>query len=310
MRFQWHSRFRTATQVLKLALALVWEPLDPHRILQYLLHPTGPIPKWVRSRLANAVSEAPGIGGPAWVDAIHDIGQKQRKIHGAEETEVERLRAEIEYWLGGNRYDPATGAPLEVLLSRIQRVSAWTSAQLHTVENGAEAALFAAARAQAEALSTELAGLRNAGEERLGRLALERRIDEVTTEATDPSTHEEAGHVRATTSPATVTDPWPIVIWWNMASAPTGVSYPWSRRELEALRASGVRLPEVDDLIRQQSRDWLRPICNAKEKLVLVVHDDERGMHPVWTQIESLFRKFEKVEIEPELLGEQAHSNY
>ena len=33
--FQWHSRFRTATQVLKLALALVWEPVDPRRILQY-----------------------------------------------------------------------------------------------------------------------------------------------------------------------------------------------------------------------------------------------------------------------------------
>ena len=304
--FQWHSRFRTATQVLKLALALVWEPVDPHRILQYLLHPTGPIPKWVRSRLADAVSEAPGIGGPEWVDAIHKIGQTQRQTHGAQETEVERLRAEIEYWLGGDRYDPASGAPLEVLLSRTQRVSAWASAQIHTAENRAEATLFAAAQAQAEALSTELGALWRGGDNCIARLALEHRIDEVTTEATDPSTHEEAGHVRATTSPATVTDPWPIVIWWNLAPAPTAVSYPWSRRELETLRTSRVRLPEVDDLIRQQSRDWLKPICNAKEKLVLVVHDDERGMHPVWTLIESLFRGFEKVEIEPALLGGQA----
>ena len=304
--FQWHSRFRTATQVLKLALALVWEPVDPHRILQYLLHPTGPIPKWVRSRLADAVSEAPGIGGPAWVDAIHEIGQMQRETYGAQETEIEQLRAEIEYWLEGDQYDPVSGAPLEVLLGRTQHVSAWASAQLHIVENQAEAALFAAAQAQAEALSTELAGFRNAGEKRQGRLALERLIDEVTTEAADPSTYEEIAHARATTSPATVTDPWPIVIWWNLAAAPTAVSHPWSRRELEALRVSGVRLPQVDDLIRQQSRDWLKPICNAKEKLVLVVHDDERGMHPVWTQIESLFRGFEKVEIEPALLGGQA----
>ena len=303
--FQWHSRFRTATQVLKLVLALVWKPVDPHRILQYLLHPTGPIPRWVRSRLADAVSEAPGIGGPAWVEAIHEIGQAQRETYGAQETEVEQLRAEIEYWLGGDRYDPVTGAPLEALLSRAQRVSAWASAQIHTVENGAEAALFAAAQAQAEALSTELAGLRSEGDEPIDRLALERRIDEVTTEAPDPSTYEEAGHSRATTSPATVTGPWPMVVWWNLAPAPTAVSYPWSRRELGALRTSGVRLLEVEDLIRQQSRDWLKPICNAKEQLVLVVHDDERGTHPVWTQIESLFRGFEKVEIEPVLLGGQ-----
>ena len=304
--FQWHSRFRTATQVLKLALALVWEPVDPQRILQYLLHPTAPIPKWVRSRLADAVSEAPGIGGPAWIDAIHEIGKAQRETYGAEETEIEELRAEIEYWLEGDRHDPVSGAPLEVLLGRTQRVSAWASAQIHTVENQPEAALFAAAHAQAEALSTELARLRNSGEKQVGRLALERLIDEVTTEAADPSTYEEAGHARATTSPAAVTEPWPIVIWWNLAAAPTAASYPWSRRELQALRASGVRLPEVDDLIRQQSRDWLKPICNAKEKLVLVVHDDERGIHPAWTQIESLFSGFEKVEIEPALLGGQA----
>ena len=39
--FRRHTRFRGATQVLKLALALVWEPVNPHRVLQFLLHPTG-----------------------------------------------------------------------------------------------------------------------------------------------------------------------------------------------------------------------------------------------------------------------------
>ena len=303
--FQHHSRFRAATQVLKLSLALVWEPVDPRRMLQFLLHPTGPIPRWARSRLADAVAESPGIGGPAWVNAVDRIGQTQRESYAAEETAVEQLRAEIAYWLEGDRYDPGVGAPLEALLIRTQRVSAWADAQLHTIENGTEAALFAAARAQAEALSTELAGLRSEGEERIERLALERRIDEVTTEAPDPSTYEEAGHARATTSPATVTRPWPTVVWWNLASPPTAVSYPWSQRELATLRASGVRLPDIEDIIRRQSRDWLRPICSAKEQLVLVVHDNERGMHPVWTQIESLFSGFEKVEIEPMLLGGQ-----
>ena len=77
--FRRHTRFRAATQVLKLSLALVWEPVDPHRILQFLLHPTGPLPKWVRSLLADAVAESPGVGGPEWVAAIHKIGQMQRE---------------------------------------------------------------------------------------------------------------------------------------------------------------------------------------------------------------------------------------
>ena len=239
--FQRHTRFRAATQVLKLSLALVWEPVDPHRILQFLLHPTGPLPKWVRSRLADAVAESPGIGGPLWVSAIRKIGQMQRERYEAKESEVEKVRAEIAYWLEGERYDPGAGAPLEALLARTQRVSAWASTQLHMVEGEAEASLFSSARAQAEALLIELAGLRRDGTERIARLALERRIDEVTTDAPDPSTYEEAGHARAATSPAAVTNPWPIVIWWNLAYVPTAVSYPWSGCELGAFPISRSR---------------------------------------------------------------------
>ena len=44
--FRHHTRFRSATQVLKLALALLWKPVDPHRMLQFLLHPAGPLPRW------------------------------------------------------------------------------------------------------------------------------------------------------------------------------------------------------------------------------------------------------------------------
>ena len=40
--FRYHTRFRGATQVLKLCLAFMWAPVNPHRMLQILLHPTRP----------------------------------------------------------------------------------------------------------------------------------------------------------------------------------------------------------------------------------------------------------------------------
>ena len=303
--FQRHNRFRAPTQVLKLALALLWEPVDPHRILQFLLHPTGPLPRWVRSRMADAVAGSPGIGGPKWSDAVRGVGMTQRENFEAGEAEVERLRAQIAFWLEEERHDSGIGAPLEALLSRTQRVSNWAGAQLHTVESEAESVLLAAAHAQAEALLSELSGLRDAGIERIPRLELERRIDEVTTEAPDPSTFGEAGHARATSSPATVTGQWPTVVWWNLATSPGTVSYPWSRRELAALRASGVRLPEVEDVVRRQSRAWLRPLCNASERFVIVLHDDQQGAHPLWTRIENLFDGIDVVQIEPSLIGRE-----
>ena len=230
------------------------------------------------------------------------IGEVQRESYEAEEAEVAELRSEIAYWLERDRFDPTDGAPLEELLERTQRVSKWASARLHTVESEAEATLFGVAHAQAEALLTELTGLREAGEERIDRLALEQRIDEVMTDTPDPSTYEEAGHVRATSSPAAVTTPWPTVIWWNLAPARGTVSYPWSRRELEALRESGVGLPEVEEIVRRRSRDWLRPICNATERVLLVVHDDGGGAHPLWTRIKSQFPGIEPLRIEPALV--------
>ena len=162
--------------------------------------------------------------------------------------------------------------------------------------------MFAAAHGQANALLTELEELRQNGARRIERLELQRRIDEVTTDAPDPSTYAEAGRARATTAPAAVTGSWPIVVWWNLARESTAISYPWSRRELDALRASGVDLPEIDNIVRRRSREWLRPLCNASERLVLVEHDDARGTHPLWTRIESLFDGLATVEIEPVLL--------
>ena len=305
--FRHYTRFRSATQVLKLALALLWKPVDPHRMLQFLLHSSGPLPRWVRWRLADAVAASPGIGGPAWIHAIERIAENQRERFEAGEDEVAQLRSDIAFWLEAERYDADNGAPLETLLERTGRVSAWASKQTNIAESESEAAMFAAARSQAEALLRELTELRQSGAHRIPRLELQRRIDEVTTDAPDPSTYGETGHARATTAPAAVTGSWPTVVWWNLAREGAAISYPWSRRELDALRASGVHLPEIDDTVRRRSREWLRPLCNASERLFLVVHYDERGTHPLWTRIESLFDGLATVAIEPVLLeGGQA----
>ena len=298
--FVHHTRFRAATQVLKLALALVWDPVDPHRILQFLLHRVVPLRPWVRSRLAGAVAESPGIGGPKWTEALRRIEQLQRERYEATDEDVLALRADIAYWLEGERHDARAGAPLDPLLARTQRVATWAAMRLNISESRTEAALFAVAHAQAEAL---LAGLRDFGRERVPRLDLERLVDEVSTDAPDPSVFEEAGHARATASPAAVTRPSPTVIWWDLAPPPSGIAYPWSRRELAALRAAGVLLPEAEDLVQRRSREWLRPICSATERLILVVHDDERGAHPVWTQVKHVFDGIERIEVEPALLG-------
>lgn len=60
------SPWRAAVQVLPLAFAALWEPLDAHRLMELLTLPQSPIPSGVAEAFADALAEAPGVGGPAW----------------------------------------------------------------------------------------------------------------------------------------------------------------------------------------------------------------------------------------------------
>ena len=185
-------------------------------------------------------------------------------------------------------------------------VSEWIGRRLRVLEEHAEQTLFAAALGQGEALGDGLARLRAGGRVRLPRLELERLVDEVTADAPDPATFQEAGRVPATSDPAAVTGAWDTVIWWDLALPSRQVGYPWSASELEALRAHGVELPEVVERLRARSRRWLRPVLNAGRRLVLVVHENEKGHHPIWTQIENCFEGLPILRVDDGLLEGRA----
>ena len=149
--FVHHTRFRAATQVLKLVLALVWGPGGPRTgILQLLLHRVAPLRPWVRSRLADAVAESPGIGGPKWTEALRRIEQLQRERYEATDEDVlGASRADIAYWLEGERHDARAGAPpRSAPCARTQRVATWAAMRLNISESRTEGrALCGRARA-------------------------------------------------------------------------------------------------------------------------------------------------------------------
>lgn len=287
--FQHYSRFRAVTQVLKLALALVWHPLPAELVLQTLLHPVGPLPARVRSALAAAVAAEPGVGGRAWHTALAQIDDPG-------------VRDEVAFWLEGERFPADEGAPIATLIERCQRTATWLTARLHGA-GGVDMALYGAALAQAEALIGALDGLAARGAAALQRLRLERLVDEVTGHSPDPATFAEAGHVPATTAPGALTRPAPMVVWWDLAPLPNRAPEPWSGAELEALHAAGVELPSAEASIAAQSRAWQRPVLNAEERLVLVVHERDEGRHPLWSRLTSLARGFTEISVEDALFS-------
>jgi hypothetical protein len=337
--FQHYSRFRAVTQVMKLCLGLVWEPVSPQLLLQFLLHPVGPLPSYVRSALAEAVASEPGVGGRAWRETLDALTGRLRERAESESrpelaAEAESLQADIRYWLEGERYSPIEGAPLAPLVERTQRCASWLAGRLNAgLPDRAERDLYAAAFAQSEALIAVLGSVaeharasihrstpigRSASMDsstsmdssaptdastRMNRITLERLLDEITNAAPDPATFAEAGHVRAATKPGAITSPWNNVVWWDLREQPSPAAHVWSEIEIAELAAEGVALPSPGDRIRLESRAWRRPILCARSRAILVVHDRDEGRHPLVIQLESLTRGFNEVRIEKALLA-------
>ena len=280
--FQHYSPFRAAGQVLKLALALLWTPLDPHRLLQFLIHPVSPLPWRIRAQLAQAVAEQPGIGGPDWRKAMTKIA----------EADVERGTAtsDVAFWATPTRFAPSDGAPMNVLLERTRRCATWLTQSLNRAQSPAagsprdeEIAAFATSLAQAQAFAEMLKQRSDSGETHVKKIEVDRLIDEVTKAAPDASTYAEAGHVRATTHPGNVVEPTKTVFWWDLAATRHDLTPIWMRTEVAALERHDVQLPTPSAQLATARRAWLRPVMACTERLVLVVHDDEdTGRHPLW----------------------------
>ena len=214
--FQHYSPFRAASQVLKLALALIWQPLDPHRLLQFLIHPVSPLPWSARGRLAEAVAAQPGIDGPQWRAAMSAIDDAD----------------DVAFWVAPERFPVGTGAPVDALRTRARRCQAWLGGTMATTADDEAKAVFGAAYAQAEALSATLKRLADGGTTRIAKIEVDRLVDEVTRALPDPSTFAEAGHVRATGHPGNVAEAVDDVYWWDLRPTRLDLTPTWTVAEL------------------------------------------------------------------------------
>ncbi|MDA1076094.1 MAG: PD-(D/E)XK nuclease family protein, partial [Proteobacteria bacterium] len=298
--FQHYSQFRAVAQVLKLVLGLVWQPVNPHLLMQFLIHPLSPLKSHVRQRLSEAVAAQPGVGGRAWQAALAQIAEIEAS-QGAGEKAIAQTLSEVAYWCVSVRYAP-TGAPIEPLGERTQRINNWLIGRLAFEEGSGQRSAYAAAVAQCQALLMAFARLSEQGVEKLAKTDLDRLVDEVTQQQPDPESYAEVGHVRAATSASAIDQRWNTVYWWDMALSRSDLRYPWSARELEDLAANGVELASVDQRLGWRAEQWLKPIVNAVDRLVLVIHDQDKSQHPLMVQIARRFSGLKTLNLDEALL--------
>jgi RecB family exonuclease len=293
------SSSRPPPQSLPLALSLIWKPLDPYALQQFLTHPMAPLPARARRRLTDALMEAPGVGGRPWQEALKAIEEYERKERGAGEAEVWKLLSAVDFWVNCPRFDPGKGAPLAVIEERCAAVAEWLEKMRHVEENPETQARYAEARTQALDLVEGLNSLGSTGMEFMDQSTLNRLLDEVVGEGCGLAVNTaELGHAAVTGSPAAVVSPVEEVIWWDFAMPVLPGPYPWTQAERNDLLGCNVRLQPLETRLAYAARTWLRPIMAARKRVVFVLHNADEEHHPLWHQVKSCTKELPEIDVE------------
>ena len=288
------SPWRPAAQVLRMALGLLWQPLDSQRLLEFLTHTLCPLPQPLCSRLAKVVANSPGIGGQDWNRVIDTACTAAIEKADGDRDAAKMIDEQLQTWLLFPRFDPVAGAPVAVLAEHCARVAHWAAMRVdHADIEAAQRASFSAAQKEADTAVEVIGEIARGGLEFMTKLQFDRLIEQVSAAgAKRPDVVAECGQVHATVDAAAVIGPVERVVWWDFSAPALPGKWPWTPAEIEQLRTHGAGLPTVDSMLQFTAGSWLRPVMAATRQLVLVMPQrkgkEANAHHPLWDQIQVL----------------------
>jgi len=280
------SPWRAALQILPLALANVWKPLNVHALLEFLSLPVSPVPAFAARELRGAIQREPGIGGERWLRAEKDIVKIRmaRLIKdGIEEEQAQMdtqaLMDEIRTYLTGLRFDPSKGIPPDALSD----VCAW-------VRRGLKSPRLQQSMAQALAQVDRMIELAGRHHQPIARAQVERMLDSVIAEGgQNPNAVAEASPWMQVADPGGIAGDMETIIWWNFTDPGQSAITFWSAQERLALDAVGVHLEQSAAIRQREARQGCNALRFAGKRLILVAPKRLNGSavqpHPLWDEI-------------------------
>lgn len=299
--FKRYSSARPLLQLLPLAIDLLWEPLNPETLLEFLLLPYAPIPKGLRRALAAVVADSPGMNGTSWNSTLQKLLEKD------DEATQKKIRLELDLWLNPQRFKVTEGIPVDVLHARTLQIADWIARRLALDNDEAQVALFRAANNQANELAVVLGQFENK-QMVLSSEQIHYLIEQVTGSGTDlidryaECSPDKPLNLVATTAPSTFISHFDTVIWWDIQGQNKPAN-PFSISEIECLKSNGVDLIMPEALYKMDSINSMKPILSAKKKLMLILHDDSENQHPLMDQMISCMDGWEVITLDDELLA-------
>lgn len=303
-----NTPWRPAFQVLPLCFEILWEPLNPYSLLEFLNHPVGPIPARMREALADCVANNPGIGSEVWVKAV----EHQLKDLAEINPELsERSAKAINRWIPQELCCPEQGLSTAEALERAQYLNDWLIGMQARFEGKPEHTMYTAALNQVVEFIHALKDLKDANIETLDRESIRHLIAEVRGTGTPlvdkfAESHPDLPNIQISNSPAGFETMQDIVIWWGCENYSSPKRSHWSKKELLALEKTNVHLWKTQSRLQFLAEQWLKPIFSANKQLVIVLHPNQSQHHPIMDNIEGVCKNWPIYHCESNLLNQSS----
>lgn len=277
------SAHRGSLQALLLAFKVAWSPFDPRALMELLVFPRSPVAARAARRLASALEQAPGRGGPEWEQAWEEVRGREIEEAGDDASMLRKARARLDRWRAWadpEVVDPVEGMPLAMSLAICDRTAAWATV-CHELDGDP---LYLATATLAGDVRKALVAL---GRESLPRTLVERIIDQALDVGHDnPMAVAEAAPWRSVAHPGGMWGPAEAVVWWNFAATQEAAQrQPWTEAERRELVDGGCAPDAPDVAARSATAAWERAVLNASDRLLLVSggldSGDDEALHPL-----------------------------
>ncbi|MDM4015118.1 PD-(D/E)XK nuclease family protein [Roseiconus lacunae] len=281
------SKAHPMLQVLPLSLALLWSPVEPQHLLDFLTLPISPIPRRAANELARALTNEPGLGSSSWEESIATLCDSEADPEGS-------LRAKLDSWLFCERVIQNNLVPTRLVRERCAAVAKWATGLAIAMSNEPEASIeLIQALHLAAGQATLLGELAQSQGTELSEPQLSRLLEEALSAGVESigAIEAEGGPMRVR-SLAEINDRCYRVIWLGLGTADASPCR-WSTDQLNILRDLEI---EVDDgtnsltSLRTAEARGLGFIENALFA-VLLPQDNEQRRHPLWLAIRMALSK-------------------
>lgn len=309
------SSARPMLQIIKLAPAFLWEPIDPFKIMEFVTLKIKPLNEELSNRIAKQMAQSPGIDGEGWFRMIRTFFEELEERATKDKTlDVQQVQQQYNFWFRRRRYKSSQVVPVEDVIEIYQFLHQWAFRQFEAEGNKNQSLLVLSEQANR---IKEL--LETLPENSLTYLELERIIRTIFEPSPVLFREQEVGFYPFIHHTACFVEQVPQLVWWNFVQEePNHFFSKWYQSERTYLASKRVQLDTPKEENARLIWHRSQPILNAQQQLLLVMPSQVEGkavhLHPLYSDLEATFNNLAAITINvddfhiPTLL--QQHFNY